>query len=191
MAYLYRKNRSPYWYIQHLDSESAKHDKSTGLRADDPNDRAKAKALRAELEANEHRKIPFVNGASWDSWVPKFLDRHCQTEATLERYQDAWKWLALWLQILRINSPRQLTYRRGVEYVDWRTTFKKRTGKVVGRNTAIFELKMLSLIMGEAVRLGHAEANPLFSLKIHRAKAAKKRAHRRAVGPTLRWADWR
>ena len=26
MAYLYRKNRSPFWYIQYLDSESKKHD---------------------------------------------------------------------------------------------------------------------------------------------------------------------
>lgn len=33
---------------------------------------------------------------------------------------------------------------------------------------------MLSLIMGESVRLGHAEANPLVSLKIRRSKAAKK-----------------
>ena len=174
MAYLYRKTRSPYWYIQYLDSERKKHDKSTGLRADDPNDTAKAKRLRAELEANEHGHIPLVNGAAWDSWVPKFLDRHCQTEATLERYTDGWKWLALWLQRERIHSPRQLTYRLGVEYVDWRTTFKKRTGKVVGRNTAIFELKTLSLIMGEAVRLGHADANPLVSLKIRKSKAAKK-----------------
>ena len=158
MAYLYRKNRSPYWYIQYIDSERIKHDKSTGLRADDPNDTAKAKTLRAELEANEHRKIPLVNGAAWDIWVPKFLDRHCQTEPTLERYQDAWKWLAMWLQRARIHAPRQLTYRRGVEYVDWRTNFKKRTGKRVGRNTAIFELKTLSLIVGEAVRLGHADA---------------------------------
>lgn len=174
MAYLYRKTRSPYWYIQYLDSERKKHDKSTGLRADDPNDTAKAKRLRAELEANEHGHIPLINGAAWDSWVPKFLDRHCQTQATLERYTDAWKWVALWLQRERIHSPRQLTYRLAVEYVDWRTTFKKRTGKVVGRNTAIFELKMLSLIMGEAVRLGHADANPLVSLKIRRSKPAKK-----------------
>jgi integrase len=139
--------------------EKEKHDKSTGLRADDPNDTAKAKRLRAELEANEHGHIPLVNGAAWDSWVPKYLDRHCQT--------------ALWLQRERIYSPRQLTYRLGVEYVDWRTSFKKRTGKVVGRNTAILELKMLSLIMGEAVRLGHADANPLVSLKVRKAKAAK------------------
>src|SRR5581483_7708845 len=80
----------------------------------------------------------------------------------------------MWLQYERIRSPRQLMYRRAVEYVDWGTTFKKRAGKTVGRNTAILELKMLSLIMGEAVRLGHAEANPLASLKIRRDKAAKK-----------------
>lgn len=174
MAYLYRKNRSPYWYIQYFDSDKIKHDKSTGLRADDPNDTAKAKVLRAELEAAEHRKIPLVNSAAWDVWVPKFFDRHCQTEATLERYRDAWKWLSMWLQHKRIHSPRQLTYRQAVEYVDWRITFKKRTGKTVGRNTAILEVKLLSLIMGEAVRLSHAEANPLASLKIRRDKVAKK-----------------
>jgi hypothetical protein len=67
--------------------------------------------------------------------------------------QEIPKPIAMWLQYERLHSPRQLTYRRAVEYVDWRTTFKKRTGKTVERNTAILELKMLSLIMGEAVRL--------------------------------------
>src|SRR6266487_3484367 len=37
MAYLYRKKRSPFWYVQYLDSDRKKHYKSTGLRADDPN----------------------------------------------------------------------------------------------------------------------------------------------------------
>ena len=37
MAYLYRKKRSPFWYVQYLDSDRKKHDKSTGLRAHDPN----------------------------------------------------------------------------------------------------------------------------------------------------------
>ena len=41
MAYLYRKNRSPFWYIQYVDSDRKKHDKSTGFRADDPNDTVK------------------------------------------------------------------------------------------------------------------------------------------------------
>jgi integrase len=174
MAYLYRKNRSPYWYVQYVDANQIKHDKSTGLRADDPNDTVKAKVLRAELEVKEYQKVPQVNSAAWDTWVPTFLERHCQTEATFVRYENGWKWIAFWLQLEHINSPRQLTYRLGVEYVDWRTHFKKRTGNTVGRNTAIFELKILSLIMGEAVRMEHADANPLVSLKIRREKAAKK-----------------
>jgi integrase len=65
-------------------------------------------------------------------------------------------------------------YRLGIDYLEWRTTFKKRTGKIVGRNTAILELKLLSLVMGEAVRLGHADANPLVSMKIRRDRQAKK-----------------
>jgi integrase len=174
MAYLYRKQRSPFWYIQYIDANNEKHDKSTGLRADDPNDTAKAKVLRAELEAREHQKVPLFNGAAWDNWVSKFFERHCPIKATLDRYEDAWKWVALWLQNNRIHSPRQMTYRLGIEYLDWRTTFKKRTGKIVSRNTAIFELKTLSLVMGEAVRLGHADANPLVSLRLRRDRARKK-----------------
>jgi integrase len=174
MAYLYRKKRSPFWYVQYLDADRQKHDKSTGLRADEPNDTAKARILRAELETAELQGAPIVNSSGWDTWVPKFFDRHCETEKTRERYDDAWKWVVLWLQHERVHIPRQLTYRKAVEYIEWRTTFKKRTGKTVGRNTAILELKLLSLIMGEAVRLGLADANPLASLKIRKDKAPKK-----------------
>ena len=115
-----------------------------------------------------------VNSESWDTWVPKYLERHCETKETLVRYTGNWKWLALWLQIKRLHSPRAITYRNALEYIEWRTTFKKKTGKSVGRNTAIMELKLLAMIMGEAVRLGHADANPLVSLKLRRDRPAKK-----------------
>lgn len=175
MAYLYRKSRSPYWYVVYFDSDNKEVHRSTGLRADDPNDTAKAKALRAELEAKEHHRHLVVKVESgWDSWVPKYLERHCETARTLERYTGNWKWLALWLQTERLHSPKDITYRKALEYVEWRTTFKKRTGSSVGRNTAIMELKLLAMIMGEAVRLGHAEANPLVSLKLRRDKSPKK-----------------
>jgi hypothetical protein len=174
MAYLYRKNRSPFWYVVYLDAEKKEVHRSTGLRADDPNDTSKAKALRAELEAKEHHRAPAVNSEGWDTWVPKYLERHCETSRTLERYSANWKWLALWLQIERIHSPRAITYRKALGYIDWRTTFKKKSGKIAGRNTAVMELKLLAMIMGEAVRLGHAEANPLVSLKLKRDKTAKK-----------------
>lgn len=174
MAYLYRKPRSPFWYVVYIDADRKERHRSTGLRADDPNDTAKAKAVRAELEAKEHHRVPVVNSEGWDTWVPKYLERHCESKGTLERYTGNWKWLALWLQSQRLHSPRAITYRNALEYIDWRTTFRKKTGKRAGRNTAIMELKLLAMIMGEAVRLGYAEANPLVSLKLRRDKAAKK-----------------
>jgi hypothetical protein len=51
--------------------------------------------------------------------------------------------------------------RNALEYIDWRTSYKQKTSKPAGRNTAIVELKLLAMIMGEAVRLGHAGANPV------------------------------
>lgn len=174
MAYLYRKTRSPFWYVVYFDASRKEVHRSTGLRADDPNDTAKAKALRAELEAKEHHHEPVVDSAGWDSWVPKYLERHCETKLTLERYSARWKWLALWLQSKKLHSPRAITYANALEYIDWRTTFKKKTGKTVGRNTAIMELKVLAMIMGEAVRLGHADANPLMSMKLKKDKPDKK-----------------
>jgi integrase len=174
MAYLYKKDRSPYWYLVFMDSDQKERHRSTGLRADDPNDTTKARALRAEMEAKEHRRSPDITGANWDTWVLQYLERHCESPRTHERYLDAWKWVALWLQTKGLHSPRQITYRNALDYIDWRTSHKKKSGKTAGRNTAILELKTLAMIMGEAVRLGHADANPLVSIKLRRDKAEKK-----------------
>jgi len=174
MAYLYRRDRSPFWYVVYFDAQQKERHRSTGLRADDPCDTAKARALRAELEAKEHHRAQVVDSEGWETWVPKYLERHCKSPRTLERYLDAWKWLAHWLQHERYHSPKAISYRNALEYIDWRTAHKKKSGKTVGRNTAIMELKLFAMLMGEAVRLGHADANPLVGLKLRREKAAKK-----------------
>lgn len=175
MASIYRKDKSPFWFIQFIDSEGIRRNKSTGLRADDAGDTVKARTLRAEMEAKElSRTAGEVSGGTWEAWVPKYLERHCETARTLERYMGNWSWLAFWLQERRFHTPRAITYRNALEYIDWRTTYKKKTGKTAGRNTAIMELKLLAMIMGEAVRLGHADANPLMSLKLRKDRTTKK-----------------
>src|SRR2546427_5930984 len=45
---LYHKNRWPYWCLQYVDSDRKKHDKSTGFRADDPNDTVKPSSVSCE-----------------------------------------------------------------------------------------------------------------------------------------------
>jgi integrase len=174
MASLYRKKHSPYWFIQFIDTNGRRRNKSSGFRADDAEQTVKARAFRAQLEATELTRPASALGGGWDTWVPQYLERHCESPRTHERYLDAWKWLGLWLQIRHYHSPREITYRKAIEYIDWRTFYKKKTGKTAGRNTAILELKTLAMIMGEAVRLGHADANPLVSIKLRRDKPEKK-----------------
>lgn len=175
MASIYRKSGSPFWFIQYIDNEGKRRNKSTGLRTDSPSETVKARAMRASMEAKElSRSGGPLDEGDWDTWVPAYLERHCETPRTLQRYSGNWQWLALWLQEKRYHSPRAITYRNALEYIEWRTNYKKKTGKRVGRNTAIMELKLLAMIMGEAVRLGHADANPLVSLKLKHDKPAKK-----------------
>jgi integrase len=175
MASIYKKQNSPYWFVQFIDTDGIRRNKSTGLRIDDPGETVKARTLRAQLEAKElNRNVGEIRGGGWDSWVPQYLERHCESPGTFQRYTGSWSWLAYWLQEKRYHSPRMITYRNALEYIEWRTNYKKKTGKRAGRNTAIMELKLLAMLMGEAVRLGHADANPLVSLKLRRDKAAKK-----------------
>jgi len=175
MAYLYRKKRSPFWYVVYFDPSGKERHRSTGLRGDDPNDTVKAKSLRAELEGKELRRTPSANAEErWDVWVPRFLERHCDSAATRRRYLNAWKWIALWLEIRKLRAPAEISYRAALEYLDWRTGYKKRSGRTVGRNTAILELKLLAMVLGEAVRLGYLGANPLVGLKLKKEKAERK-----------------
>jgi len=175
MASIYRRNNSPFWFIQFVDQEGIRRNKSTGLRADNPADTVKARTLRAELEAKElKRGTTVLEGGVWETWVPQYLERHCESTRTLQRYLGIWAWLAFWLQERRYQSPRDITYRRALEYIEWRVNYKKKSGAHVGRNTAIMEFKILAMIMGEAVRLGYADANPLASVKIRRDRPAKK-----------------
>ena len=175
MASIYKKKNSPYWFVQYVDASGVRRNKSTGLRANEPNETIKARALRAELEAKElNRSAVPLGGGGWDTWVPQYLERHCESPGTMQRYTLSWSWLAFWLQENRFHSPRAITYRNALEYIDWRTNYKKKTGKSAGRNTAVMELKLLAMIMGEGVRLGHADANPLVSLKLRRDRPAKK-----------------
>ena len=76
MASLYRKQRSPYWFIQFVDHDGIRRNKSTGLRVDQPGETTKARTLRAQLEAKELSRSGSPEGGNWDAWVPKFLDGH-------------------------------------------------------------------------------------------------------------------
>jgi hypothetical protein len=84
MASIYKKQNSPFWFVQFIDADGTRRNKSTGFRADNPGETVKARALRAQLEAKElNRTAGEITGGNWDSWVPQYLERHCESPLTL------------------------------------------------------------------------------------------------------------
>ncbi len=65
MAYLYRKKRWPFSYVVYFDASQKEVHRSTGLRADDPNDTSRAKALRAELVHKICQREKVEDVAKW------------------------------------------------------------------------------------------------------------------------------
>lgn len=172
MASLYARKNSPFWYLEYRDKDGNYRNRSTGLRRSDPGQTQEAGKLRAEAEVNEfHRAIS--RRGHWD-WVDPYLVRKCQSSLTLLRYRTAWGWLHQWLTESKL-TPQDIHYSHAAQYVAWRVSYRKHSGKKAGQNTAIMEAKILSMIMAEGVRLEHLRANPWSNLEMARVEAPKKR----------------
>jgi integrase len=89
----------------------------------------------------------------------------------MERYVDCWRTLQMFIAEKKINSPAVFTRQHCFDFVDWRTAPNLARGKYcAGRNTALLDLKIMRLIMNEAVVRGFAIGNPCVKLQIGRAK---------------------
>lgn len=167
MATKYPKQRSPFWWIQFVDKDGVRRNQSSGLRRDNPKDTAEADIVVAKMTAAEVSRG--MHGGNiepkWE-WVPKFFSDRYGKNKTHNIYKNRWSWIALFLAEKKIRSPDQITFDHGQEYVDWRTAYKKKSGRGVCRNTAILEIKLISLVVQQAVRMKLCNSNPLTKLGI-------------------------
>lgn len=159
---VYERAGRPTWYIAYDCPRKLKRvNESSGFRLDDPRGKIKAYAL-----ARERSQSGVVHGLkhsqeNWSVWVEPWLrDRYRHQARTLTSYLGAWKFLAVFLHEQGLHCPRLLEYRNVVDFVHWRESEHKRSGRKVGRNTALHNVKILSRIMREAVRRGYAQGNP-------------------------------
>lgn len=173
MSSLIKTPKSPYWYLLFKDPEKGWVKKSTELRHDDPKQTAQARALRAKWEAKE--ALDGGKGAvkeEWD-WVEHWLQTQGKSDLTRLRYVTAWHWIFLWLTETG-KTPQDIRYADGEAYVTWRMKKKKKSGKKAGRNTANYEVAILSQILNNAVSRGIATSNPLYRIKLlHDARKQK------------------
>ena len=181
MASLYKRKRSPFWWIKCRDAkpESPTFGKikpfSTGMKVGVGLDTRRAREMCAECTLAETKFSSHSPDQFWNTWVPNYLKVHCEQPTTLIRYQTAWRMLSLYLAEKQIDLPRQVTRARCFDYMEWRAHPDPKAGKYkAGHNTAHTELKIFSLIMREAVVRGFAPFNPVLDLGINRKRVRVK-----------------
>jgi integrase len=171
-AWLYKRDRSPFWWIEYVDVTGRRRQESTKFRYDVASESRKAHDLRRELAARE--KAGFDRGEIWEAWVPRFLEQR-YSDPTLSRYKNSWNNVASYLYHRGVSIPRQLTRIHVREFVDWRQERHSELGLYeVCKNTALHEVKVLRILMGEAVACGFAPANPCLRLDIKKDPSPRK-----------------
>ena len=177
MASLYKRERSPYWWIENIDTSGKRRQRSTKLRYAITAESRRARALRDELTRREQSEESRSDGTeTWQTWVPRLIEqRYSGSRLTLIRARAAWSNISAFLHEREIFVPRQLTRQQVRDFVDWRQTKRVELGVRAGKkNTAILEMKFLGIIMQEAIESGFCTLNPCLKLGLKRDKPRKK-----------------
>ena len=166
MASLYKQKKSPFWWIKFRNPKTNKIVReSTGYRIGVGAATRSARELEAQKTIGERAIATNTKGEAWDVWVPAFLTRYEKNISNKSRYHSGWRTIKLFLDDQKVTLPRQLTRNHCLSYPEWRQHPDHRKGKYkAGRNTALLELKMLGVIMREAVIQGFVQGNPCYKL---------------------------
>jgi len=166
-----RRKESPRWTIRFWSAERQRLiDKTSPFRVDEPQGYRKALALARKLSEEAQPGRSSCEDENWERWVEKFLeDRYRGSNRTLARYRGAWEQWRTCLAHRRIGIPRALGYQQVLDFVEWRSAqVKKSSGKRVSRNTALCDVRVMAVIMREAVRRGFADYNHCEKLGIRK-----------------------
>jgi len=172
MAFIYTRKRSPFYWLRFRDPLTGEVvAQSTGLRVGNAHDKRAAAELEAQKTLAERETGRPARNEAWAHWVRTFLATHySQNEGSLTRYSSAWRNVELYLKEMKIAAPRNLTREHCLHYFEWRKTPDIKNGKYrAGHNTALLDIKVLCLVMKEAVRRGLARENPARDLGVRRA----------------------
>ena len=186
---VFPRSGRPVWYAKFVSAETLDWlSVATPFRLDDP--AGKRKAIHfAESKAREYARTGLARRKEgWSVWVQSFLENRYRVPTTLKRYLGAW---AKWIEFLteeKISAPAQLNYNHVLRFVAWREGQERPNGNRISRNTALCDVKLMSVVMREAIRRGFALANPCERLELRRDPAKEKKELTRDEIATIRAA---
>ncbi len=182
----YSRKDSPWLWVQWGGGGVGKRTcQRTALRKDDPDFERKRALLRLDWQrrlllagpsdvaqtAEDAEGGPGAtrDGHGW-AWVVSYLaTRYRAKERSRKIYQIQWRWLFEFFAGREIMSPAELQRVHCFDYISWRTSqVKQKSRKSPKLNTALGELKLLRLVMREAVTRGLAVENPAVKMDVER-----------------------
>lgn len=195
MATLVKRNGSPYWWLQFRAGKRWTK-RSLHLRIDVSADTRKARQECAKQTLKEVTGRTDRKTSVWEAWVPRFFEqRYATMPATRKRYETAWRTWLLFFDQHEIRSPADVTYEHCLAFLTWRQNANTTGVYRCGRNTAIYEIKVLGTIFQEAIRLGFITVNPARSLGLVKIKPKEKSEITPAEEAIIRkelpnWPEW-
>ncbi|MEZ5386485.1 MAG: hypothetical protein R3F13_13315 [Prosthecobacter sp.] len=170
MASIISRGDSLFYFLSEKRRDGTWHKRKLPIRRDDPDARRKCAMALAAAQAREAAMIPAGEQQlrGW-SWVPGFIEDHYTNPKSRQRAYNAWAPVQVFLDQWKIDEPALVTFAHGHEYVAWRQNPPASSGiKARSKNTALTEIKLFSVVLQHAVKLGLALANPLFRLGIRK-----------------------
>jgi integrase len=174
MASLFRRDRSPYWWVKFRDSSGRIRRESTMHRLDSTLGTRKAKELAMLKSLEEFQAAGATEAESrlLSHWVPQWIEV-AKKGPTAARYRQVWVAISTFLEEKGITLPEQITRGHVLEY------FARRKKGIAGlgpcrTNTALTDLRILRAILFEAVRQDWIVANPASRLGIKSEKSEVK-----------------
>ena len=161
----YERPDSPFVWIQYGADSRDRQCVKTAIRK---TDREKKRKIALELNRIERQLLPSAQTIKQDGWrwVESFLaTRYASQPSSLSSYRRQWNAVRIFLTEHEIESPSEVTRELLYEYPKWREkAFTSRRPTRLA--TAILGLKVLGLILDEAVNRRFIPDNPARRLKI-------------------------
>jgi hypothetical protein len=164
MASLYKRTRSPFWWVAYFDPSGRRKCESTGFRFDSVKETRSARHDPATKEMEE-MKAPASERSRHElgRWVQLWIDSsYAMQPHTLESYTLTWKKLLAFFEANRVFTAEQIRREHCFKYLDWR----QQGGAC--RNTAIHDLVVLRVILNEAVKREWITGNPVSKLGLRK-----------------------
>lgn len=161
MASIYKRKRSPYYWIRWKDGINGKQIyESTKIRIDDPEGKTKAKMLRLQMEIKEEERKVVSNNGNFKNWLLNFINiRYEPGSRTYEQRMHDYRLFLTFFDMNDVYHPIHVTRDLCFKFVQWRR-------QQVHINTTRREVRFLSTVMREAVKRGFCKMNPATDLGI-------------------------